>query len=71
MRKGTVKFFNLKKGFGFITDEKTGTALYVHEEDCEDIITDGDEVLFEVKDGEKGPQAFNVEQFFEDDEDDD
>ena len=50
--KGTVKWFNAKKGFGFISDEEGNDGFKVLDE--------GDEVEFEVIDGEKGPQAANV-----------
>ena len=61
--KGTVKWFNAKKGFGFITDE-TGNDVFVHfsalQMDGFKVLDEGDEVEFEVIDGEKGPQAANV-----------
>ena len=61
--KGTVKWFNAKKGFGFISDEE-GNDVFVHfsalQMDGFKVIDEGDEVEFEVIDGEKGPQAANV-----------
>ena len=61
--KGTVKWFNAKKGFGFISDEE-GNAVFVHfsalQMDGFKVLDEGDEVEFEVIDGEKGPQAANV-----------
>ena len=61
--KGTVKWFNAKKGFGFITDEE-GNDVFVHfsalQMDGFKVLDEGDEVEFEVIDGEKGPQAANV-----------
>ena len=61
--KGTVKWFNAKKGFGFISDE-TGNDVFVHfsalQMDGFKVLDEGDEVEFEVIDGEKGPQAVNV-----------
>ena len=51
MNKGTVKWFNNQKGFGFISDEQ-GNDVFVLEE--------GQEVEFEVIEGQKGPQAVNV-----------
>ena len=60
---GTVKWFNAKKGFGFISDE-TGKDVFVHysalQMDGFKVLEEGDEVEFEVIDGEKGPQAANV-----------
>ena len=61
--KGTVKWFNAKKGFGFISDE-TGNDVFVHfsalKMDGFKVLDEGDEVEFEVVNGEKGPQAANV-----------
>ena len=61
--KGTVKWINAKKGFGFISDEE-GKDVFVHfsalQMDGFKVLEEGDEVEFEVIDGEKGPQAANV-----------
>ena len=61
--KATVKWFNAKKGFGFISDEE-GNDVFVHfsalQMDGFKVLDEGDEVEFEVIDGEKGPQAANV-----------
>ena len=55
--KGTVKWFNAKKGFGFISDEE-GNDVFVHfsalQMDGFKVLDEGDEVEFEVIDGEKG-----------------
>ncbi|MBQ9767362.1 MAG: cold shock domain-containing protein [Lachnospiraceae bacterium] len=60
---GTVKWFNAKKGFGFISDEN-GTDVFVHYSalnmDGFKVLDEGDKVEFEVVNGEKGPQAANV-----------
>ena len=61
--KGTVKWFNAKKGFGFISDEE-GNDVFVHfsalQMDGFKVLDEGDEVEFEVVNGEKGPQAANI-----------
>lgn len=63
MKKGTVKWFNAKKGFGFISDE-SGNDVFVHYSaltmDGFKVLEEGQEVEFEVVQGEKGPQAANV-----------
>lgn len=61
--KGTVKWFNAKKGFGFISDE-TGNDVFVHfsalQMDGFKVLDEGEPVEFDVINGEKGPQAANV-----------
>lgn len=63
MQQGTVKWFNAKKGYGFISDEQ-GNEVFVHfsalKMDGFKELKDGEKVEFEVVDGEKGPQAANV-----------
>ena len=63
MQQGTVKWFNAKKGYGFISDEQ-GNEVFVHFSalvmDGFKELKDGDAVAFEVVDGDKGPQASNV-----------
>lgn len=60
MAKGTVKFFNDSKGFGFIVDEETGKDVFVHVSGLVDEVKENDEVTFEVADGRKGPNAVDV-----------
>lgn len=60
MKKGTVKFFNHTKGFGFIKDEETGEEFFVHSTGLVDRIRDNDVVTFDVEQGRKGPNAVNV-----------
>jgi len=60
MQKGTVKFFNETKGFGFIVEDETGNEYFVHVTGLFDKIQQGDEVEFELKEGKKGLNAVNV-----------
>lgn len=65
--KGTVKFFNQKKGFGFIkcTDEgeNNGKEYFVHQSGLKEgvVINENDVVTFDVEEGDRGPKAVNVE----------
>jgi len=58
--KGTVKFFNDSKGFGFITEEGSNTDHFVHISGLIDEIREGDQVEFELKEGKKGMNAADV-----------
>ncbi|MCH8330296.1 MAG: cold-shock protein [Bacteroidetes bacterium] len=60
MNKGTVKFFNNAKGFGFITPDEGDKDVFVHKNDLNDDITEGDKVSYDVEEGEKGLNAVNV-----------
>ncbi|MDG2164542.1 MAG: cold shock domain-containing protein [Flavobacteriales bacterium] len=60
MNKGTVKFFNESKGFGFIVDDESKTEYFVHVTGLIDEINEGDAVEFELQEGRKGLNAVNV-----------
>jgi CspA family cold shock protein len=60
MSKGTVKFFNESKGFGFIVEEGTNTEYFVHVSGLIDDIREGNEVEFELTEGRKGLNAVDV-----------
>lgn len=63
-KTGKVKWFNEKKGFGFITDER-GEDIFVHFSAIGGkgfrTLRDGQNVKFEISSSSKGPQAINVE----------
>jgi CspA family cold shock protein len=60
MQEGTVKFFNETKGFGFITPTDGSKDVFVHVSDLNSEIREGDKVTYELRDGQKGPNAVNV-----------
>ena len=60
MKTGKVKFYNSEKGFGFIIDNETNNDVFVHRSGLIDTINEDDEVSFEIKDGQKGPNAVDV-----------
>lgn len=60
MKKGTVKFFNEAKGFGFVIEEETNNEYFVHVSGVIDQIKEGDTVEFELAEGRKGLNAINV-----------
>ena len=60
MNKGTVKFFDESKGFGFIIDDESKTEYFVHITGLIDEINEGDSVEFELQEGRKGLNAVNV-----------
>lgn len=63
MKKGTVKWFNNQKGYGFINDEE-GNSIFVHYTGLNmegyKSLSENDNVEFDVIEGAKGPQAVNV-----------
>ncbi|MBT3407941.1 cold shock domain-containing protein [Candidatus Woesearchaeota archaeon] len=60
--EGTVKFFNERKGFGFIKTED-GKEYFVHQSALQEgmVLSDNDVVQFDIEDGERGPKAVNVQ----------
>ena len=60
MNKGTVKFFNQSKGFGFIIDDESKTEYFVHVTGLIDEINENDAIEFELQEGRKGLNAVNV-----------
>ena len=59
MNKGTVKFFNDAKGFGFITGED-GEVIFVHVTGLKQDIRENDQVTYDTEKGRKGLNAVNV-----------
>jgi len=61
---GTVKWFNEEKGFGFITPDNGGSDVFVHfraiQGDGFKTLQEGQQVSFDIEQGQKGPQAANV-----------
>ena len=64
MNKGTVKWFNSTKGFGFITNESNGEDVFVHFSgiamDGYKSLEEGQDVTFDITQGNRGLQAVNV-----------
>ncbi|MBU1084379.1 MAG: cold shock domain-containing protein [Candidatus Omnitrophota bacterium] len=64
MAKGTVKWFNNSKGYGFITPEDGSKDVFVHHNSIQGegykSLDEGQSVEFEVQQGQKGPEAINV-----------
>ena len=64
MNKGTVKWFNAQKGFGFITNDEGGEDVFVHFSGIASegfkTLEENQAVTFDITDGNRGPQAVNV-----------
>jgi CspA family cold shock protein len=60
MQEGTVKFFNVTKGFGFIIPANGDSEIFVHSTGLIDEIRENDKVEYDVESGKKGLNAINV-----------
>mgnify|MGYP003576558674 FL=1 len=60
VRTGVVKFFDDKKGYGFINDLKTQESIFVHTSSLDFQLKERDKVTFEIEKGPKGPVAVRV-----------
>ena len=61
MAKGTIKWFNEDKGFGFIEQAEGGNDLFVHHSETDGYaLNEGDKVEYEIGEGKKGPCAVSV-----------
>ena len=60
IRRGKLTFFNDSKGYGFIRDSETQDSVFVHINEFQDDIMEGNVVSFEVEKGLKGPAAVRV-----------
>ncbi|WP_363317961.1 cold shock domain-containing protein [uncultured Algibacter sp.] len=60
IKEGKVKFFNYKKGYGFITVKDSGEEIFVHTKNLIDKIRDKNRVTFTIEKSAKGPIAVNV-----------
>ncbi len=64
MATGTVKWFNEKKGFGFISPDNGGEDLFIHHSNIDAqgfrTLKEGQKVEFEMREGRKGPEATGV-----------
>ena len=60
MQKGTIKFFNESRGFGFITMQSSENEVFVHISGLIDKVRENDDVVFDVVQGPKGLSAVKV-----------
>lgn len=60
MSTGKVKFFNERKGFGFIIDDESQKDIFVHASGLIDRIQENDDVAFDITEDQRGKKAINV-----------
>jgi cold shock CspA family protein len=65
IRKGVVTFFNDSKGYGFIRDMDNKQSVFVHANNCLELVKENNVVSFEIGKGPKGPTALKVKLFKE------
>jgi CspA family cold shock protein len=60
-KTGVIRYFNHKRGFGFIESPETETDIFVHVKDVQGRLRKGDRVSFSIIEEKKGPRATEVE----------
>ncbi len=60
MQEGTIKFFNVTKGFGFIIPSNGDPEIFVHASGLKQDVRENDKVLYDIEQGKKGLNAVNV-----------
>jgi CspA family cold shock protein len=67
MPSGKIKWFNSKKGYGFITDDKTKKDIFLHVSALEEsklrVLKEEQEIKFEIKEEKNKLQAINIKKF--------
>lgn len=61
VKTGSIKFFNRRRGYGFIRSRQTTKDVFVHASELDDRVRKGDRVQFELTISEKGLEARNVQ----------
>ena len=60
-KEGIIKFYNDKKGFGFIIQSHSRNDIFFHSSGLIDQVSENDRVMYEIAEGDKGQAAVNVE----------